>query len=279
MFIRVPSSSSTSTSRIPSLSSSDSRRSSVSITVVRRTVSGDFPRIAATNPFLTFGFFISSLKQKSTVGSMMKLSPRPSSALSLFGLLFRFSPSLLFLSLLPFSSVIHFPPSSYHVPPEYKSGTRLIFCSFFQPLFPIPLSDLSDFSGFPGDTALWIMEMFSAVPGKRQPDTAKGIRSSDLALDALKDNIMILSLQYVFRRKQGYQQTYRSCKTLSGGWGKLTLFPPGSLSGNSPGCCRTAAGNIWRSRTYFCSRHARRSRAQTSACRTGVLLPSPYAHS
>ena len=110
-------------------------------------------------------------------------------------------------------------------------------------------------------------------------DTAKGIRSSDLALDALKDNIMILSLQYVFRRKQGYQQTYRSCKTLSGGWGKLTLFPPGSLSGNSPGCCRTAAGNIWRSRTYFCSRHARRSRAQTSACRTGVLLPSPYAHS
>ena len=162
----------------------------------------------------------------------------------------------------------------------FRRNIKAELVSFSAPFFnPFFRSHFLTFSGFPGDTALWIMEMFSAVPGKRQPDTAKGIRSSDLALDALKDNIMILSLQYVFRRKQGYQQTYRSCKTLSGGWGKLTLFPPGSLSGNSPGCCRTAAGNIWRSRTYFCSRHARRSRAQTSACRTGVLLPSPYAHS
>lgn len=42
--------------------------------VVRRIVPGDFPKIAAINPFRTFGFCISSLKQKSTVGSMIKLS-------------------------------------------------------------------------------------------------------------------------------------------------------------------------------------------------------------
>ena len=72
--ICVPSCISTRTSKIPYLSSSYSFLSMVGNSLVSLISSGLTPNNAAIIPFRTFSFLISSLKQKSTVGSMINSS-------------------------------------------------------------------------------------------------------------------------------------------------------------------------------------------------------------